>query len=65
MDKTYIILLRNSYLIFCDSIPIKKGNYTKEVKLFATDKNNSCSKICDWVKNNYNLPEFEEVIDWV
>ena len=65
MEKTYIILLRNSYLIFCAKIPVKKRNFTNEVKLFATDGATSCAKILEWINSSYNLPEFEEVIDWV
>ena len=64
MNKTYIILLRNQYLLFSAQKPQKKGNYTKEVRLFETDENSTCQDVCKWVGKKYKLPSIIEVKDW-
>jgi hypothetical protein len=64
MKKTYIVLLKNSYLLFSTKKPKKKGNYTNEVKLFETNESTTCQDICKWVDSGYKLPEIKEDIDW-
>jgi len=64
MNKTYIVLLKNRYLLFFTKKPKKKGNYTHEVRLFETDENSTCQDVCKWVKNGYKLPSIKEVKDW-
>ncbi len=64
MNKIYIILLKNSYLLFAVKKPKKKGNYTNEVRLFETDEKSSCQNICSWIEQGYELPSIKEVKDW-
>ena len=64
MNKTYIVLLRNKYLLFSAQKPKKEGKYTKEVRLFETDENSTCQDICKWVEKKYKLPTIKEVKDW-
>ena len=42
MQNIHIVVLKNNHLIFLDKKPTRRGNYTKEVKLFKTsEKTNS------------------------
>ncbi|MCP4049081.1 MAG: hypothetical protein GY730_00005 [bacterium] len=64
MNKIYIVLLKNKYLLFSDKKPKKKGNYIQEVRLFKTDGNPTCLDVYEWMENGYTLPTIKEVEDW-
>jgi hypothetical protein len=64
MSKTFIVLLKNNYLLFFGKKPKKKGNYVNEVKLFETDGKSTCQDIHKWTDNGYKLPTIKEVEDW-
>jgi hypothetical protein len=64
MSKTYIILLKNSYLLFTTKKPKKKGNYTNEVRLFETDEKTTCQDVCKWTESKYKLPCIKEEQEW-
>ncbi len=64
MNKTYIVLLQNKYLLFFAKKPERRGKYTAKVRLFETDESSTCQDVSKWVKNGYKLPSIEEVEDW-
>ncbi|MBT3581989.1 hypothetical protein HOC37_07525 [bacterium] len=64
MNKTYIVLLKNSYLLFFAKKPKKKGSYTNEVRLFETEDKTTCQDVRNWVEKKYKLPIIKEVADW-
>jgi len=64
MENLYIIVLKNKHLIFSNKKPIKRGNYTKEVKLFKTKESTSCKAITDWASNEFTDKRFNEIINW-
>jgi hypothetical protein len=64
MNKIFIILLKNNYLLFPTKKPKKKGNFTNEVKLFELDGKSPCQDITKWVESNYDLPNIKEIKDW-
>ena len=51
-------------LLFFSKKPVKKGNYTKEVRLFEVDKKGTCESLLEWKDNEYNLSSIKEVSDW-
>ena len=64
MKKVYLVLLKNDYFLFFSKKPVKKGNYTKEVRLFEVDKKGTCESLLEWKDNEYNLSSIKEVSDW-
>ncbi|MEK9728269.1 MAG: hypothetical protein VW397_09225 [Candidatus Margulisiibacteriota bacterium] len=64
MTNIYIVLLRNNHLIFSDKKPTRRGNYTKDVRLFKTKGTVNCTEICAWVNTEFDSQHFSEIIDW-
>jgi hypothetical protein len=64
MKKTYIILLKNNYILPFAVKPVKKGNYLSDVRLFETDVKTSCADLAEWMKSKFKKAEFVEVLDW-
>ncbi|MFC1617115.1 hypothetical protein ACFL2K_02745 [Candidatus Margulisiibacteriota bacterium] len=64
MNKTYIVLLKNNYLLFFSELPKKQGNYLKDVKIFKTNSNTSCEEICKWISDKYQSPKIKEIENW-
>ena len=62
--KTYIVLLKNSYLLFFSDKPKKKGHYTNDVKLFETQGATTCQDMLQWVTANHTSDLIKEVEDW-
>ncbi|MDC0036931.1 hypothetical protein OAJ27_01640 [bacterium] len=62
--KTYIVLLKNKYLLFFTEKPKKKGSYTSEVKLFETAGKTSASDIIKWKDADHESTLIKEVEGW-
>ena len=62
--KNYIVLLKNKYLLFFDSKPVKKGSFIQGVKLFETNKTSTCQDICSWIEKGYQTEGVKEVSEW-
>jgi hypothetical protein len=65
MNKNYIILLKNNYLLFFSELPKKQGNYLKGVRIFETDENTTCQEICKWTDGKFKSSKIIEIEDWV
>ena len=64
MTNIYIVLLRNTHLIFTEKKPKKRGNYTHDVRLFKIKGALKCEEILTWSQNDYVSKNFSEVTDW-
>ena len=62
--KTFIILLKNKYLLFTTKKPTKKGNYLVGVRLFETAGKTSCDDIVAWEDAEYSHKNIPEVENW-
>jgi hypothetical protein len=64
MQNIHIVVLKNNHLIFLDKKPTRRGNYTKEVKLFKTSENTDSKMILKWKSNDFIDENFIEITNW-
>ena len=64
MTTAYIVLLLNNSLQFFGKKPVKRGSYTKDVRLFKIKSNLDCNQLLEWISNNYSSAHVKEVLDW-
>ena len=64
MQNIHIVVLKNNHLIFLNKKPIRRGNYTKEVKLFKTSEKTNTEMILKWTENDFIDENFIEITNW-
>lgn len=64
MQNLYIIVLKNNHLVFSSKKPIRRGNYTKDVRLYKTNESTDCTMILKWTSSDFTDENFIEITNW-